>query len=561
MEAKNYSHPIERLKYLAEKKPNESWMHEKINGSWVSYNCSEIYSQSRKIANHLLSSGLVPGDKVAIIAKNSPQWMISDFALMLAGLISVPIYSTASKETISYVLEHSQSKAIFIGRLEQTNNIDQVINESENDLIVYAFPDFNAEKSFIKYNWEEMLNSTLIDEKSLPDKNSTISIVYTSGSTGNPKGVILSFNNFAASASAFVELFEDREKQRVLSYLPLAHITERTIVAYSSLYKLSDIYFNSNLESFLDDLHFSKPTSFFTVPRLWAKFQSQVLSQIDNETLNNLLDSPDGALVSAGIREKLGFSACDLYGSGAAPISSKMLDWWRKLGINISEGWGMTETSGGVCNNTPFDEKNVGTIGFPLSCATMKLSNEGEILVKGPAVFEGYYRNKNATLDAFDEEGWFRTGDKGEQSNNGSFRIIGRLKEEFKTAKGKYVAPVPIESHLLGLSYIEQVIVFGSGRAQPMAVIVLNEGYFDSMDDRLDKNEKRKFFENEFLKDLDSINNQLETHCQLDTILMSSKPFDINNGLLTPTLKLRREAIEKEYSKYIYSEKVGIIWE
>ena len=171
------------------------------------------------------------------------------------------------------------------------------MNESENDLIVYAFPDFNAEKSFIKYNWE--CDSTLIDEKSLPDKNSTISIVYTSGSTGNPKGVILSFNNFAASAS-FVELFEDREKQGCY-HIYLWLILQRTIVAYSSLYKLSDIYFNSNLESFLM-IYIFKTNLIFYSSSIMGKISISVLSQIDNETLNNLLDSPDGALVSAGIR-------------------------------------------------------------------------------------------------------------------------------------------------------------------------------------------------------------------------------------------------------------------
>ena len=560
MSNNKYLHPIERLKHLGEKTPHETWMHENIDGSWISYNCSEIYSQARKVASYLLNSGLVPGDKVAIIAKNSPQWMISDFALMLAGLISVPIYSTASKETISYVLEHSQSKALFVGRLDNTNNINHVMKESGNNLTVYSYPDFNADENLINHSWQEMLTAIPLEEKTLPDINSTISIVYTSGSTGNPKGVILSFNNFAASASAFVELFEDREKQRVLSYLPLAHITERTIVAYSSLYKLSDIYFNSSLESFLDDLYFSKPTSFFTVPRLWAKFQSQVLSKIDNNTLKGLLDSPDGPSISKAIREKLGFESCSLYGSGAAPISSQMLGWWKDLGIDISEGWGMTETSGGVCNNTPFDEKNIGTIGVPLSCAEMKLSSIGEILVKGPAVFSGYYRNDSATMDAFDEEGWFKTGDKGEINKNGSFTIIGRLKEEFKTAKGKYVAPVPIESHLSGLSYIEQVIVSGSGRAQPMAIIVLSESIFDGSNNSSEIDEKKNIFEKKLLEDLESINIQLETHCRLDTIVISSKPFDIDNGLLTPTLKLKRNAIEKEFYEYIYPEKKGIIW-
>ncbi|MFK8020632.1 MAG: AMP-binding protein [Pseudomonadales bacterium] len=541
-----YEHPIARLKWLNDNQANESWLHEQIDGSWVTLNCGEVYSRALRVAAALQSQGLQQGDKVAILAKNSAQWMISDFALMLGGMISVPIYATAGQKTISYVLEHSGAKAIFVGKLDNTAAAEDALQ----DAVVVAYPEANIDPTLVKHAWNDLLAHEPLSDIANPGKEDIATLVYTSGSTGNPKGVVLSFNNLAAAAQGVIEVEPaTQQKHRVLSYLPMAHITERSLVAMVSLYELGDIFFNGDLNTFLADLQHAKPTNFVSVPRLWAKFKSQVLAVIPDEDLQVMLASDQGEAVAAGIREKLGLHNAVQFGSGSAPIPPGLLTWFSGIGIDISEGWGMTETSGASCTNMPFSAEQIGTIGKPLSCVEMKLSADEEILIRGPAIFKEYYNNPEATEEAF-VDGWFRTGDKAKINDNGSFQIIGRVKEQFKTAKGKYVAPVPIECLLGALPYVEQVCVLGLGRAQPMAIIVPvpQEGV---------SNEELK---SRIGSDMNEVNQQLEGHCHLNCILVSSTPMSIENGMLTPTLKLKRDKIEAHFDQHLGDENLGVIF-
>jgi len=541
-----YEHPIARLKWLNENQANESWLHEQIDGSWVTLNCGEVYERALRVAAALHSQGLQHGDKVAILAKNSAQWMISDFALMLGGMISVPIYATAGQKTISYVLEHSGAKAIFVGKLDNTAAAEEALQ----DAVVIAYPESNIDPTLVKHGWNDLLAHEPLCDIANPGKEDIATLVYTSGSTGNPKGVVLSFNNLAAAAQGVLEVQPAAEqKHRVLSYLPMAHITERSVVAMVSLYELGDIFFNGDLNTFLADLQHAKPTNFVSVPRLWAKFKSQVLAVIPDEDLQVMLASDQGEAVAAGIREKLGLHNAVQFGSGSAPIPPGLLTWFSGIGIDISEGWGMTETSGASCTNMPFSAEQIGTIGKPLSCVEMKLSADEEILIRGPAIFKEYYNNPEATEEAF-VDGWFRTGDKAKINDNGSFQIIGRVKEQFKTAKGKYVAPVPIECLLGALPYVEQVCVLGLGRAQPMAIIVPvpQEGVSDEE------------LKSRISSDMNEVNLQLEGHCHLNCILVSATPMTIENGMLTPTLKLKRDKIEAHFDQHLGDENLGVIF-
>jgi len=280
-----------------------------------------------------------------------------------------------------------------------------------------------------------------------PRADDIFTLVYTSGSNGVPKGVVLTQDNVASSSYYFTQLDTERPGyERVFSYLPLAHITERCVVELPSLYVPVDIYFTELLATFIDDVRHGRPTLFVSVPRLWAKFQTQILSQMPDQKLQLLLKIPIvRGMVQRKIRKGRGFEHTRMFGSGSAPISPPILEWYAKLGIDISEGWGMTETSGLSCGNNPFSRTRLGTIGVPVECVEMKLSKEGEILIRGAAVFKEYYNNLEATQEEF-IDGWFRTGDRAEVRADGAWKIIGRVKEQFKTAEGKYVAPVPIES-------------------------------------------------------------------------------------------------------------------
>lgn len=510
--------------------PDTPYMHQPVGGEWTTYSYADIDNQARSIATALQAQGYSAGDRIGILAKNSVEWLTADLAIMMAGMISVPIYATAGVKTIDYVLQHSDVKALFVGKLDNTD----AINSIETKVTTIGFPYDNVVET--DHLWADLVaNNDPIEQLPEFSPEDTLSIVYTSGSTGVPKGVVLSQRNVVAGVAAVSEFLPEGDV-RILSYLPMAHITERAIVSMTSLYNEVQIFFNDSLESFPADLRHARVTVFISVPRLWTKFRAMVLAGMPEEQLQAALKSEQGPAVAAQIRAKLGFADCKMFGSGTAPISGALLDWFESLGMPIEEGWGMTELTGLACNNAPYSKENLGTIGTPCPGFDIRLSDAGEIQIKGPAVFEGYYLNEEVTNASFDGE-WFKTGDLGEFTDSGALKIVGRVKEQFKTAKGKYVSPVPIESKLSACPLVEQVCVVGSGMPQPLALIVLGEAGKANVDASLAALEEVA----------GQVNGTLESHEKLDGVIVTDDDWTIESGLLTPTLKLQRTAIEKKY--------------
>ncbi len=544
----SYPLPMQQLAENVANHPNKPYLHQPHNQVWRTLTWADVDDQARRIAAALLAQGLEPGDRVGILAKNSAEWFIVDFAIMMAGLVSVPIYSTAGVSTIQHVLSHSEAKAIFVGKLDNTAAAQEALPD---DLLTITFPYPTIEGAKATYNdWLE--NYAPLSDVNQPDGEDTVTIVYTSGSTGLPKGVVLTYNNVASSAYCSANLHPRKDDDACMSYLPLAHITERCVVELMTLYAPIEIFFVESLDTFIADVHHAQPTVFISVPRLWTKFQSQILAKMPDEKLQRLLKIPIvGRLVARKIRKGLGLGRAKMFGSGSAPISPGILEWYSRIGINISEGWGMTETAGLSCGNNPFDPTRLGTIGVPQDCVEMKLSDEGEVLIRGEAIFKEYYKNPKATEEAF-ADGWFRTGDRAKVDEAGSWSIIGRVKEQFKTAKGKYVAPVPIESLLTRNPDIEQICVLGSGRKQPLAIAVLNEQVRERTSDVHER----------LLNTLNEVNSELESHQRLDHIVVSDEVWSIENDMLTPTLKIKRNKLEERYGDYLLRPlSEPVVWE
>ena len=536
--------PLQAFLSKVEASPSAPYLHQPVDGNWTTYSFAEVDAMARKIAAALLDQGFVAGDRIALLGKNSAEWLITDIAIMMAGMVSVPIYSTAGVDTISYILKFSEAKAVFVGKLDDTTAASQCCG----DILSIAFPYPTIECDVSWNDWIDQYSP--LPEVNQPVAEDMLTMLFTSGSTGVPKGVPLTYKNLEAGIKGLLHLFE-KGQHRILSYLPMAHITERTVVTYASLYSSLEIFFNESLATFVDDLRHAKVTTFLAVPRLWAKFQAQVFSVIPQDVLEQQLQSEQGPAVAAQIREQLGFGDCKVFGSGTAPIAPSLLRWYQKLGVDIGEGWGMTETTGMACSNTPCDPEMLGTIGKPSSNVEMKLGDNGEILIRGEGVFKEYYRNPEATAAAFDD-GWFKTGDKGSVDENGAWSIVGRVKEQFKTAKGKYVVPVPIESLLSVNPYIEQICVLGSGMAQPVALVVLNvAGKHGDAD-----------IAASLQTTLEEVNGTLESHTRLDGILITKEPWGIENDLLTPTLKLKRDKIEARFRDAMEASPIkGVVWE
>jgi long-subunit acyl-CoA synthetase (AMP-forming) len=544
----SYRTPLQALADNVKKLPDGPFLHQPVNRQWQVTSWKETQRQAQVIAAGLQALGLEPGDKVAILAKNSAEWFISDWAIMMAGMISVPIYATAGESTLKYIVEHSEAKAIFIGKLDDVSAANAVLDGSI-PRISFPYPTANAD-----FRWADWLSSYQPIEKPCdPGLDDTMSIVYTSGSTGNPKGVVISYRNYASASETHASVMELSPNDRLVSYLPLAHITERGVIQGPGLYGATKMYFVESLDTFVDDLKYAKPTLFLSVPRLWTRFQTGVYEKLPAEKLAKLLKIPFlGKLIAKKVRTGLGLNSARLFGSGSAPISPSILQWYLSIGVQICEGWGMTETTGLSCSNLPFDANRIGSIGKPSACVEMLLSDQGEILIKGDAVFKEYYKNPEATAASF-TDGWFHTGDRAILQPDGSYKIIGRVKEEFKTGKGKYVAPVPIESLLAANANIDQICVMGTGRKQPVAVIVLAEHLVNA--DRLPLRASLQ-------QTLDQVNSKLEGHQKLDCLIVAKDAWTIENQYLTPTLKIKRTDLEDHYRAIaMKSELSSVVWE
>ena len=540
----------EALVDWAEKMPDREFLYQPVKGEIRILTFAESAEAARRIAAALLGLGLAPGDKVAILAKNSAEWILADVAIAMAGMISVPIYPTASPDTINYIIGHAEVRAIFIGKLDDPDIAAKVVPSS---MVSIAFPyDIDG----CRHEWQSLADQfEPLQELNDPAPTDTISILYTSGSTGKPKGVVMSFGAYHYASCAAKDIIDISPDDRMFSYLPLSHVTERTVTAGPAIYAGARCSFVESLKTFQHDLKTARPTLFLSVPRLWVKFQSGIHAKIPPRKLKFLLAIPlVGHHVAKKIRIGMGLDECRSFGSGSAPISPLTLRWYMKIGINIGEGWGMTETGGASCTNTPFRAELVGTIGVPLPGTEMKISEEGELLIRSPGLFTEYYRQPELTREVMAEDGFFHTGDKAEYDDRlGAFRITGRVKDIFKSAKGKYVTPVPIEARLSGNPLLEQICVMGAGLPAPVAVVVLSDAARHLPADNV-----RSSLETT----LADVNRHLESHERLSHIVIVDDEWTTENDLLTPTLKVKRDVLEERYGPAIGRPAGGkVVWE
>jgi long-chain acyl-CoA synthetase len=530
--------------------PDRPFLHQPVNGNLDVYTWSECCEISRKLAAAFLHLGLAPGDKIALLSKNCAEWMLADFAIAMAGMISVPIYPTAGRETVAHVIAHSETKAVIIGKLDDPQSLSAAIPEG---VITIAMRYANMQCA---HTWQSLVDAHQpLEQLNRPDPSDAMTILYTSGSTGQPKGVVLPYRAYHYASNATMVVSGVESDDRLLSYLPLAHITERTCTAGPAIYSGCQCFFVESLDTFRQDLHRARVTMFISVPRLWVQFQSAVHAKIPPRKLSLMLRIPFlGAMVARKIRTQLGFSHARRFGSGSAPISPLTLTWYQKIGVDIGEGWGMSETSGLSCGNTPFRPDRVGTIGEPLAGTEMKLSDEGEILIRTPGLFTEYFADVELTQASFTDDGFFHTGDKGEWVEKvQAYRITGRVKDQFKSAKGKYVVPVPIESKMSGNPLIEQVCVMGSGLRAPVAVVVLSPSA---------RSAAKTVIEQSLSDTLNAVNQTLEAHEKLDRVVVVTDEWTIENELLTPTMKIKRDLLEAKYERLISrSHTSDVQWE
>jgi long-subunit acyl-CoA synthetase (AMP-forming) len=389
-----------------------------------------------------------------------------------------------------------------------------------------------------------------------PDDLATI--IYTSGTTGRPKGVMHRFSAFPYFVMAGLRVYGKRKGDRMLSYLPLAHIAERALVESPGFYVGFHLFFVESLDTFRTDLKRARPTVFFSVPRLYVKFQQGVLAKVPEKKLRRLLRVPVlNRIVKRKILTELGLDACRLAASGGAALPLSTLHWFRALGLPLIEGYGMSET--GITHTPEAGRSKPGYVGNPVAGVETKIAENGEVLVRSPMNMIGYYNDPEATAAAFTPDGFFRTGDLGEIDSEGWLKIIGRVKEQFKTSKGKYVSPGPVEKLLSANPAVECCCVMGSGMNKPFAMVLLAQELRPSLRDV----DGRTALEHSFTTLLADVNARVEAHEELGFLVVTTEPWTVENGLLTPTMKLKRNIIEDRYARYFerwVSRDALVVW-
>ena len=528
--------PLEMLYHWERQCPDRTYLRQTINREYVDFTWGEVADEARRMVTALRHLGLVAGDKVALLSKNCAQWFIADLAMQMGQYVSVPIYPTANVDTIEYVLRHSEAKAIFVGKLDDWKSQEAGV---PTDLLRIAFPYDTMPAS---HQWDDLLEAhEPIPDSPVQAPDSLLSLVYTSGSTGKPKGAMLSVERYAWSCEKLVETVSLSQADRGFSYLPLAHITERVYIYGGSLYGGATIAFPESLDTFIEDVKRCRPTVFISVPRLWAMFRIKIHEKLPQNKLALLLKIPlISGLIKRKLQKGLGLDQARVLGCGSAPVSPALLEWYLSIGLKVTEAWGMTENHAYSTINYPFRADKIGTVGKAGIGVTIKISDEGEILCRCEGMMLGYYKDPEHSAEAIDAEGWLHTGDMGKLDKEGYLTITGRMKDVFKTAKGKYVAPVPIEGLLGQEPIIEQLCVIGYGMPQPIALVQLAEsamkGNREEVNARLEAARVR-------------VNDQLESHAKIRGILVVKSPWNIENGVLTPTMKIKRHLLEQKYAQ------------
>ena len=531
------------------------------DGQVRDFTWAEVAEQARRMAAHLrtlgLEQGWEPGARIAILSKNCAWWLFSDLAIWMAGYVSVPLYPTLAPDTIHQILTHSEARLLFVGKLDGWDGMKPGVPAG---LPCIAYP-VSPEDAQDEYDhWDAVCAETQpLGGRPVRGADELATIIYTSGTTGAPKGVMHSFGSFAWAISSGLNRIPLTENDRMLSYLPLAHVVERALVEHGWLRTGMQVYFAESIDTFAADLQRARPTVFFSVPRLWTKFQQGVQAKLPQRKLDFLLGLPIvGGLVRRKILKALGLDQCHFAAGGAAPMPVALLKWFRTLGLPINEGYGMTENLA-LSHITVPGKDQTGSVGPAYDGVQVRLDPiTGELQMKSPALMLGYYKQPELTAETLTADGWLHTGDKAEIADKGALagcaRITGRVKDLFKTSKGKYVAPAPIEDRLSMNPAIEACVVTGANLAQPVGIAMLSPEAAAR---------DRASLEKELAAHLDAVNAKLDPHERLDCLVLTATPWTVDNGLITPTFKVRRNRVDEVYGARLenwVAQRRKIIW-
>lgn len=569
--------------------PTEDSLAGKVNGKWEKYSTAKVIDLANKLSTGLLRLGIKPGDKIALISNNRPEWIITDLAILQIGAINVPMYPTITEKDYEFIFNDSEVKIVFVSDTEILAKVRKAQNCCPEIKSVFSFDQIENTTHWSSICSESPQIEDIEKLKSRIKAADLATLIYTSGTTGNPKGVMLSHSNIASNAIASKERLPVNEDARGVSFLPLCHVYER-MLSYLYVYTGVSLYFAESLDTIGADIKEVEPEVFTAVPRVLEKVYDKIITKgseltgikkklffwavelaekyepyAANGPIYEIKLKIANKLIFSKWREALG-GQVKAVASGSASLNPRLARIFNAAGIPVLEGYGLTETSPVVSvNQIENNGMRFGTTGRPIKDVQVKIAEDGEILVKGPNVMMGYYKRPDLTDEVIDKDGWLHTGDIGEMVDGQYLKITDRKKEIFKTSGGKYVAPQLMENQFKESRFIEQIIVIGENRKHPSALIVPD---FEFLRDWCSKKgyncgSNKEMIENDAVtdriqKEIDQKNTSFGKWEQVKRFKLLEKPFTVENGELTPTLKLKRKKIMEEYKELvdsIYPEK------
>src|SRR5687767_1532634 len=564
----------------------------KVGGAWTPISARDFGFTVRSVSLGLNGLGVQPGDRVAILSENRPEWAMADYAILCAGAWSVPIYPTLPAHQIAPLVNDCGAKAIFVSTLDQLGKVLQIKAQCPTlDHVIAIDASPPAEPGYLSFNaladkgrpTLEMSPAVFEQRAARVKPEDVATIIYTSGTTGEPKGAMLTHSNFVSNVTASCEVVPITGDAVALSFLPLSHVFER-MLDYAYLYRGSSIAYAESIDKLRDNFVEVNPHAFGAVPRVYEKVHARIIEKVEaGSGLKKKLfywavgvgrervayeerrqPLPGGLARKAKIADKLVFSKIRhalgnrfRYAvSGGAPLSRDLAEFFVGAGVMIYEGYGLTETSPVIAVNGP-NAWRLGTVGKPLANVEVRIAPDGEILTRGPHVMKGYFNKPAATAEAIDPEGWFHTGDIGKLDEDGFLVITDRKKDLIVLAGGKNVAPQPIENELKGSPFIGVPIVLGDRHKFIAAVIVPNfdrlREHVRSSDWTVDwaKLDSDPVVRGLYQQEIDEYNADKPHHEQIHAFAILSSDLTIEDGSITPTLKVKRRILESRYKELI----------
>lgn len=535
-------HPVTHVLRNAQQHPDARWLTQPVDGGTREWTYAQAAEEIGRMATALRELGLEPGAKVAISGRNTAHFLMADYAIALAGLVSVGLYPKQSAAHVSYILGHCEAAVVFVGPMPDIDSFMGAIPAGVQT-IALPYPGVPA----CDATWDELIDGKEpVRAYEPPADGELMTLIYTSGSTGDPKGVMITHGNVKFAAAGFIAAIPPGANERLFSYLPLAHVFERVAVGWCSAVYPAEVYFLGDLSTLSDELARYAPTRMYGVPLVWGRIQAGIIKKAGAGRLERLTKIPVvRGIVRRKVLEAAGLQNARTCISGSAPLPIPVLEWFdQTLGLQILQGYSLSETTLYATANLP-DANRIGSVGRALPGCELKLSDEGEILIGHAAVMPGYYKAPDKTAEALTEDGFLRTGDKGRIDEDGYLWITGRTKEIFKTLKGKYVAPAPIEGAMRRNGALDQVCLVGAGLNQPILLATLGDEGLAAPREQIEKS---------LLATMREVNDTLEPHEKIGKIVVLKDAWSIDNGLLTPTLKVKSTVVEERFAELIAAE-------